>query len=75
MVAMRVADDLGLGIQLDSLRFTPTQLADAVIEVLNDKAYLQRVLRLTQLSRKYNGCVNGANEIIKLIEESKRKNN
>jgi MGT family glycosyltransferase len=67
-VARRVTNDLKIGLQLQSDRFTVNQMYNAINEVLSNNNYLERILHLTKLSKRYNGVVNGANEIIQSIE-------
>jgi UDP:flavonoid glycosyltransferase YjiC (YdhE family) len=74
-VANRVANELGLGIELESAKFKPSELVRTIETILNDKKYLERVLRLAHLSNHYNGNINGAKEINNIIEQSKKKLN
>jgi UDP:flavonoid glycosyltransferase YjiC (YdhE family) len=71
LVSRRIADELSLGIRLDTFSFTPEELVKSMKTILFDKSYLERAIRLSMLSRRYNGSVNGANELINLID---RKN-
>ena len=68
-VAYRVADELGAGIRLDHRTMTAPTVAQAIIDLLSDEDYSDRVKRLSVLSHKHNGVVNAANILMKLAEE------
>jgi UDP:flavonoid glycosyltransferase YjiC (YdhE family) len=74
VVAERAADDLGLGIRFNSATCTSTELAEAIKEVVTDRRYLERTLRLSCISRHSNGSKNGAKFILKLVDEERKKN-
>ena len=58
--AYRVADELGAGIRIVSADLSAEKVRDAVCRILTDKRYLERCLRLTQVSRRHNGSLNAA---------------
>jgi UDP:flavonoid glycosyltransferase YjiC (YdhE family) len=72
VVAKRVADELGCGIRLKP-NCESNDIAIEIKNVIRNKQYLERTLRLTYLSRRFNGAVNGANYIIKSINENESK--
>jgi UDP:flavonoid glycosyltransferase YjiC (YdhE family) len=74
-IARRLADELSLGIRLNSTTFTPGQLVRCMKRMIFDKSYLERAIRLSMLSREYNGSVIGANLIYKTINCYYNKNN
>jgi UDP:flavonoid glycosyltransferase YjiC (YdhE family) len=74
VVANRIADQLGCGIRLNWRLSTPTDIATAIKVIINDECYLERTLRMSVLSNRYNGGVRGANHIIKMINENRKKN-
>jgi len=60
MVAYRAADELGLGIRLLPKNVSVANVRETVNRVLGDKRYHERVLRLSLVSRRYNGSQNAA---------------
>lgn len=72
-VAYRVADELGFGIRLDAATLSPSQVKEAVSKVFANSFYADRSCLYSQLSKKYNGPVEGARLIVKHLEESLKK--
>ena len=58
--AVRICDELSFGIRLITDAFTPEQLADSVDQVLSDEKFKANVERMSEISAKYNGAVDGA---------------
>ena len=54
-VAYRVADELGFGVRLQKNKVNAENIKNAMHQVLNDKAYQERIVRFSQISRRYNG--------------------
>ncbi|CAF0863354.1 unnamed protein product [Brachionus calyciflorus] len=71
LCAFRFIDDLKLGVRLDPLEFTVNDIKDSMEKVLNDQTYLDRILKMTKISRQYDGVKNGANIIEKLLDKNK----
>ena len=63
MVAYRVADELGLGIRLDTKKLSFQSVRKAAHKVLAYSSYSDRVKSLSEISQTYKG-VKAANEII-----------
>lgn len=62
--------ELNLGLVFpDPFNLDSAAIADAMYQVLNEKTYLENMLRMCALSRKQNGSVNGAEEIIRQLEK------
>ena len=72
-VAYRVAVVLGRGIRLDAATLSPSQVKEAVSKVFANSFYADRSCLYSQLSKKYNGPVEGARLIVKHLEESLKK--
>jgi hypothetical protein len=72
-VAYRILDELGFGIRLRLQDLTAHLIRDAIHNVLTDKAYKERIIRYSRISRKYDGVKNSANYAIELIESNKTK--
>jgi UDP:flavonoid glycosyltransferase YjiC (YdhE family) len=53
-----------IGIKLEPLDTNPTQIADAIHRILDDKSYLENVRRIKKITDRYDG-INNALEIIK----------
>ena len=73
LVAFRAADELGLGIRILLKNMNTTNVRDAVIRVLNDKRYHERILRLSLVSRRYNGSLDAARIAYDYALSSKKK--
>jgi MGT family glycosyltransferase len=58
--AVRICDELSFGIRLQTDSFSPEQLADSVDQVLSDSKFKANVERMSEISTKYNGAVDGA---------------
>ena len=72
-VAYRCADELGLGIRLDYDDLNAIKVKDALIKVLTDESYLERVTLLSQISRKYDGPRNFANHVMEYLYRKEKK--
>lgn len=66
-----MADQLGLGKRLDAMNLNVNELSATMEEMLENDVYLKRAIEFSKVSRKYNGSVNGSNEIIKFLKVSK----
>ncbi|CAF0898772.1 unnamed protein product, partial [Brachionus calyciflorus] len=55
LCAMRLVDDLNLGVKIDANSFKPEDLEQCISKVLNDQSYLDRILKYSKLSRNYDG--------------------
>ena len=62
--AIRICDELKFGVRLDPDSFTPNQLNDSIDQVLNDEKFKDNIERMSKISAKYNGAVEGAKIII-----------
>ena len=71
MVAKRIADQLGLGIRLETETLTYEKIRNAAHTILNDKSYLIRIKRFSDISRSYDGVENIKSEIIEIIQKKK----
>lgn len=63
LVAYRVADELRLGIKLDSKTAKANQIRSAIHEMFKDQSYLEKVVEFSKYSRNYNGPVEAADLI------------
>lgn len=72
LVSHRLAE-LGLGKAFDYRTLTAEKLRKSIHEIFSDSAYLERMLKFSKLSRKYNGSVNSANLIMGLLNNSSNK--
>ena len=57
-------DRMKIGIKLDPANTNPHQIADAIKRILDDKSYLENVLRIKKITDRYDG-INNSLEIIK----------
>jgi UDP:flavonoid glycosyltransferase YjiC (YdhE family) len=64
-VAIRACDELNLGLRLDYRTVTSDQMRSAIIKLLNDDTYSNKMLDYAKLSKESNGVLNGA----KLVED------
>lgn len=55
LCAVRLVDDLKLGIRLDAEKFSSVELSNAVNLILNNRSFMQRAIDFSKLSRKYDG--------------------
>ena len=55
-----MADELGFGVRLSPYTLTTDQVRSAVCQVLADKSYHERILRMAYVSKRYNGSVTAA---------------
>jgi MGT family glycosyltransferase len=60
LVAIRICDELKYGIRLDPDNFTINQLNDSIDQVLSDGKFKANIDRMSKISAKYNGAVEGA---------------
>lgn len=72
MVADRVCRDLNLGIQFDPTSFKPSELADAIQEMLTNPVYKERINELSKVSRKYDGVKTSRSLLMSLLNENKK---
>nr|QVK45637.1 UDP glucuronosyltransferase [Brachionus paranguensis] len=72
-VAKRLCDDLNLGLRFEPFEFTPCQLKEAMVKVLNDPSYHQRILEFSKILNKYNGGKIAAEEIDEFLTEYRKK--
>jgi UDP:flavonoid glycosyltransferase YjiC (YdhE family) len=70
LVSEIVSRVLALGIELESAKFKPIQLTESIKTILKEKVYLERITRLSVLSKHYNGSRNAANHIKAIIDSS-----
>ena len=56
-----------LGKAIPPLELNEANLAKAVIEILNDDGFLERMIAFSKVSRKYDGNVRGAGEIVRFL--------
>ena len=68
LVAYRVADELGLGIRLNTKLFSPLELKNAIEKVLSDKTFGKRAEMYQKLSRNYNGSKNFVEIVISSLK-------
>ena len=73
-VAHRVADELGLGIRLDYDNLSASKIKEALIRILDDKSFLERVTLYSQISRKYDGPKIATYYTIQYLQKLKSKN-
>lgn len=64
LCAIRLVDDLRLGVRLDSKNFTSKELGNAISLILNDKSFTERAINFSKISRKYEGTL----EAVHIIE-------
>ncbi|CAF1047771.1 unnamed protein product [Brachionus calyciflorus] len=60
LCAIRLADNLKLGINLDTENFTSKELYDSINKVLSDESFQERIVSFARISRKYDGTKNAA---------------
>jgi UDP:flavonoid glycosyltransferase YjiC (YdhE family) len=72
LVAHRLAK-LKLALTFDPRNFQIKDLSDAIDTILSDCNYLKRSIEFSKLSRKYNGSVNGALELIRVLNSDVKK--
>ena len=68
-VAYRAADELGLGIRLDYDKLSASIVKEALLKILNDRSYLERVSLFAQLSRKHNGPQTATKLVIQYLQK------
>ncbi len=68
-VAYRIADELGIAVRLDLVKFTAQDIYNAMHKIFNDKQFYVRVDRLAKISHEYPGYSNGAKLITELIDK------
>jgi UDP:flavonoid glycosyltransferase YjiC (YdhE family) len=69
VVAYRVADELGLGVNFDFTKMTSNDIRQAVHKIFNDKSYYERIDHYAEISKKHNGYSNAAKLISELLIE------
>lgn len=66
----KIMANLGLGkVFPNPFKLEVDKLTEAMNEVLSEKSYLEKMLEMSQTSRKYTGVVNGADEIIRYLDK------
>ncbi|RNA13479.1 glycosyl transferase [Brachionus plicatilis] len=60
LCAIRLADDLKLGVRLDADKFGGQELFEAIKLVLTDSSFRQRAVDFSKISRKYDGTLKTA---------------
>lgn len=66
--ALRLCDQLKLGVRINNpLQPDENDICRAVDNVLSDDEFLKRVITYSSYSRKYDGKINGGNEIWKYL--------
>ena len=73
-VSYRVANELGLGVRLDSNHRSRTNIRYSVHKILSDKFYYERSERYSAFSRKHVGYLNGSKLILDLIAKPSTSN-
>ena len=58
--AIRICDELSFGVRLDPDSCTSEQLSDAIDQVLSELKFKANIERMSRISAKYNGAVEGA---------------
>lgn len=71
LVAHRVANELGLGVYVDFVNMKVETFKNALLQVLNDDSYHERIYRFSQLSRQSNGKITSADKIIEHLKTVK----
>lgn len=74
LVAIRVCDDLNLGVRFSISNLTVEMLVDGINQVLREKGYLERSIEFSKISRKYNGSKNSADEVVAYLKNLDKKN-
>ena len=72
LVAYRTADELGLGIRLSVDDVNHIKIRKAIVEIFDDKSYLERSLIYAKLSEKHNGLKTATEIIMNLLENSEK---
>lgn len=70
LVAVRMCDQLSLGIRLDPLKLHADQTAEAINQVLTDTKFKKNMLEFSRVSGKYNGKQEGAKLIIEFLNKN-----
>jgi UDP:flavonoid glycosyltransferase YjiC (YdhE family) len=76
LVAYRICDELGLGAKIDIYKkneLDQTHIKGLIIKMLSNKAYSERLLRLTCLSRINDGSKKAGEKIVQYIKSSVKK--
>ena len=69
-------EQLNLGICFhDKNNLEEKRLAEAIEKVLTEDSYLKNVIEISKISHKYNGNVNGSNEILNYLKSFEKKDN
>lgn len=63
LCAIRLVDDLKLGVRFDAEKFSCQELSNAVDLILNNRSFMERSIEFSKLSRKYNGTLEATNII------------
>jgi MGT family glycosyltransferase len=71
LVAHRAANELGFGVYVDFINMKEETFKNALLQVLNDDSYHERIYRFSQLSRQSNGKITSANYIIEHLKKGK----
>jgi MGT family glycosyltransferase len=73
VVAYRMSDELGLGKRILYEKANPILIKENMMEILNDKNYLERSALYSKISRKYNGSADGAKLVIEFLDSKTKK--
>ncbi|CAF0851268.1 unnamed protein product, partial [Brachionus calyciflorus] len=69
LVSQRLADELKLGIRMDTMKFSSVDLKQSILDVLTDQTYSEKMLIFCKSSRNYNGVQNSINLIENYINQ------
>jgi UDP:flavonoid glycosyltransferase YjiC (YdhE family) len=72
MVGNRL-EDLKLGKVIKPLELTPAKLRSAMIEIMNDDSYVERMVAFSKTSKQYDGNKNSSAVIAEVLKKSENK--
>lgn len=64
VVAIRVCDELSLGVRLDLSQLKRDDIGDAIDKVLGDPKYKEKIIEFSKISARYNGRRDGAKLLV-----------
>ena len=67
LVAYRISDELGLGIRLDTMKFKPIELQDAIKKIIADSSFKKRASLYQKFSNDLIGSKNFAQKVLKVL--------
>lgn len=70
IVAIRMCDELSLGLRLDPLKLNPDEIADAIYQVLSDEKFKQNIKEFSKISTTNNGQVEGVKLIMDFMSQN-----